>query len=323
MKIFWNQTFSAGLGDKLGYSVAQDKLYRALERSGVEIDPGAEVALSFSPPHLFQPVEGKHNILFSMFEMEALPDDFVAGFRKADMIIVPAEHNQKVLAEYGLVVQVCPLGIDLAQYRYRQRGFHGSRNFRFLWLGAPNLRKGYDLAVTAFTEEFRLDEPVELFMKTTSMGDVTQEFNVAGKVIFDSGYYESEALVELYHSAQAFVFPSRGEGFGLTAAEAMATGALLIAPRHTGLEWFVMPATALVVRCQRRLVNFGVDYWCHEPEIAALRAAMRYAYGHYGRTRGIRKAGAKLARRFTWENTARQLIEICSRRLQPAKREAA
>ena len=41
-------------------------------------------------------------------------------------------------------------------------------------------------------------------------------------------------LVQMYHHAHAFCFPSMGEGFGLTLAEAMATGLPVIVPRMGG-----------------------------------------------------------------------------------------
>ena len=65
---------------------------------------------------------------------------------------------------------------------------------------------------------------VELYVKTSVTGR-RAEIPVRGApVTFDSRRLSRAELAELYRSAHAFLFPSFGEGFGLTMAEAMASG---------------------------------------------------------------------------------------------------
>lgn len=49
------------------------------------------------------------------------------------------------------------------------------------------------------------------------------------------GHVSDEVLVDLYNACEAFVFPSKREGFGLPALEAMACGAPVIASNRTSL----------------------------------------------------------------------------------------
>jgi len=76
----------------------------------------------------------------------------------------------------------------------------------------------------------------ELYLKTTGLKNnwIEQRMNV----ILDSRNLPIQELVKLYHSAHCFVFPTRGEGFGLTRAEAMATGLPCIATNFSGLTDF-------------------------------------------------------------------------------------
>jgi len=107
----------------------------------------------------------------------------------------------------------------------------GRGRFRFLWLGAPNARKGWGVVMEAWKGLARIASmpgarlpPVELYVKTSVTGR-RAEIPVRGApVIFDSRRLSRAELAGLYQSAHAFLFPSFGEGFGLTMAEAMASG---------------------------------------------------------------------------------------------------
>ncbi|MBI3089275.1 MAG: glycosyltransferase family 4 protein [Candidatus Tectomicrobia bacterium] len=329
MRLRWSYDIG-GIGKTYGYAKANRELRAAVLRAGAELrdDDNAPVALAFAPAHLYQRRPNPVNVLFTMFEADRLPPEFLAGARLADRLIVPCAHNQRALAGYNLDSQVCPLGFDPAAFPYRERAsadyadatdfnrrnrrnLRISPRFRFLWLGAPDVRKGWDIAVAAFQAEFRPWEPVELYVKTTAAAQDQHLASHGGKVHFDGRNLDESSIRLLYESAQAFVFPSRGEGFGLTALEAMASGCLVIAPSHTGLAEFVTPRTAFVVSTRRRQAEYGVPIVVDEPDPRHLRRLMRRAYADYAATRELRAQAAALARwAFTWDHAALRLIEI-------------
>lgn len=298
-------------GDGYGYSYASQEMRRGLERLGVEMTEGAERTFRHFTAEDYEAAPGKFNVLGTAWEANRMPRAFVEGCLRADRVVVPCGYNKLVLeqevwrAGYGvrLDVRVVPHGYDAGAYPFVER--EAGRPFRFLWVGAPNIRKGWDLAVRAFGEEFRPWEPVELVLKTSSIGDVTGYLRAFGRVVWVCERYTMEQMRDLYESCHAFVFPSRGEGWGLPALEAMGSGLLVIAPSHTGLAEFVSERTALVPSVEWLEGEYGVPVRVPTVRVRSLRRLMRLAYERYEEYRPMMRAAAAWVRGcFTWNHAA-------------------
>jgi glycosyltransferase involved in cell wall biosynthesis len=108
------------------------------------------------------------------------------------------------------------------------------------------------------------------------------------------GFVPFETLRCFYETAAAFVFPSRYEGFGLPPLEAMACGAPVVASNTSSLPEVVGDAAILVNPENVFDIARGIrDILLDEP----LRQDL------------IRR-GKQQASRFSWEQTARQVLEI-------------
>ncbi len=97
---------------------------------------------------------------------------------------------------------------------------------------------------------------------------------------------DSTRLRELLSGAAALVHPSLEEGFGLTLAEAMASGVAVLAVRNPGTHELCGPAALLV-----------------EPD--ALAEGMRRLHDEGGLRTELADKGRERARRFSWEESAR------------------
>jgi glycosyltransferase involved in cell wall biosynthesis len=95
------------------------------------------------------------------------------------------------------------------------------------------------------------------------------------------GYVSEEELARLYRGAEAFVYPSRFEGFGMPVLEAMASGTPCVVSNHESLDEASGDAA---VRADPE-----------SPE--AIAAAIREAIA---RRDELRERGLAHARRFTW-----------------------
>jgi glycosyltransferase involved in cell wall biosynthesis len=104
------------------------------------------------------------------------------------------------------------------------------------------------------------------------------------------GYVSDQELARLYRGAQAVVYPSRFEGFGMPITEAMASGAPVVVSAHESMDEASGDAA---VRA--------------DPESPqAIAAAIREALA---RRDELRAKGIERARQFTWRRTGEVFLE--------------
>jgi glycosyltransferase involved in cell wall biosynthesis len=116
-----------------------------------------------------------------------------------------------------------------------------------------------------------------------------------------TGYLSDEELRGLYSSCKVFIYPSVYEGFGLPPLEAMACGAPVIAGRIPSLQE-VLGSTARLV----------------EPlDVEALAGSIVELLKDENQRRALGAAGLKHAAQFSWEQTARQTLDVYRQLLEP------
>jgi glycosyltransferase involved in cell wall biosynthesis len=111
-----------------------------------------------------------------------------------------------------------------------------------------------------------------------------------------TGFVPDEHLPLLYGAADVFVYPSLFEGFGLPCLEAMACGCPVVASKATSIPEVVGDAGILV------------DPLLDE---AIAEAIERVIFNDACRRHMI-EMGIDRARRFTWHNAARSMLELCT-----------
>ena len=108
------------------------------------------------------------------------------------------------------------------------------------------------------------------------------------------GFVPFDTLRVFYEATTAFVFPSLYEGFGLPPLEAMATGTPVITSAVSSLPEVVGNAAMLVNPENVFDIARGIKEVLLNPELRARMSA----------------AGRVQAARFSWETTAREVLEI-------------
>jgi glycosyltransferase involved in cell wall biosynthesis len=105
-------------------------------------------------------------------------------------------------------------------------------------LSASDSYKGYDTIMRALPEVLRVKPKVKYLIvgkgdALASLKKLARELGIEANVIF-TGFVPDEELVDYYNLSDAFVMPSKGEGFGIVFLEAMACGKPVLASNADG-----------------------------------------------------------------------------------------
>ena len=318
-----------------GFGVAARELLLAVERAGVDVRlesaPG-RAATDFD--RFVKPPDGRERIGFSveywhrpetppvglqvvvtMREDTLVPKNRINALnQRASLVYLPCHQNLASFRASGLQVpsKVLPFGVNGDRFPFLERPRTGSEPFTFGTFGALSRRKGIDVLIRAFRAEFTRDEPVRLVLK--SLDDLPLPDDP--RIEVHTRFWSHDTLLSFLRRLDAFVLPSRAEGFGLCGLEAMATGLPLIATNWSGPADYLDPADSFPLAFQ--LVDAaatetnGVRYfgqWA-EPEVEHLRGLLRQLYEHPddARAKG-RRASTRVHAAWTWDRVARQLRE--------------
>jgi glycosyltransferase-like protein len=115
------------------------------------------------------------------------------------------------------------------------------------------------------------------------------------------GRMADEDMPRLYRSADALVFPSLREGFGLAVLEAMACGTPAVVSRIAPFTEYLKGDSCV---------------WADPDDPASIAAAMAYACEPQAAAR-LRAAGHVVANEYSWSRTARQHMDIYRSILSP------
>jgi len=356
MKVWWKGRQDAW-GNAKGYGVHNDQMLAACTRNGMEFeqDPlNADVCFQIAVPLTYTPVKDKPNVLFTMYEMDSIPQSWVPLIHNVDLLIVPCRHNKNLFRKYyDGPIEVCQEGIYPEVYKPVERTKPGMKEmFNFLWVGATNPRKGYELVQLAWDLWIR-NQPAEvvdqtqLVLKTTradSEGKIDRlsiippgmkGLPIRSNVILDSRRVDLDELLTIYAGSHAFLLPSYGEGWGLTLCEAQATGLPCIYTPWSGpvdfmKEKFSYPLRYKMVE-QKTIIPKGsgkseIDHIGHAAQADPnhIYERMNEIYWNYETALRRGRLGAThLHRNFTWDIAGKKLIKILEKYYGAKARKAA
>ncbi len=197
---------------------------------------------------------------------------------------------QQTLAEAGVDSLYVPNAIDGAQFRCESPVEARARNVvGLLWHPLP--LKGSRDALAALAEVHRRYPGLRVQM----FGVPAPPAGLPSWVDYHRDPSQAE-LRALYNRCAMFVAPSHGEGWGLTASEAMACGAALVATDSGG---------------HREFARHGVNaLLCPPRDVDAMAAAVLRLLEDDGLRLRLAAAGIEHIRRFTWDASVACLESI-------------
>lgn len=266
---------------------------------------------------------------YTMFETDTLPTgaEWAGKYKDparmineyCDVLVVPCTHNVDVFRKAGVTVpiEVVPCGINSKLYPPAKRERIEGDKFTFFMHGTLTLRKNVGMVISAFANLFKNNDDVQLILKTQSgtLGHI--EYVDMGNIVVIDELWEHERLYQAMADADCYVFPSRGEGFGLPPLEAMATGLPTIIADNTGMSDYadsfynLAVPTVKITPAQRYPKKWGnVGNW-YEPDYYVLKEYMKWVYENQGEAIALgRDASEWVHRNWSYDNTAEKLADV-------------
>lgn len=244
------------------------------EMMGIQVSEGAPSVWAVMPQRFF-PRPGK-KILFSMIETSEVQSNFLEKCKMVDELWLPSKANIEAFekADTGdLKLVHMPLGVDVDFYKpmdltdEQKSVFNiSTKKFVFLSVFGWSLRKGTDVLLKSYLQQFTGDDDVSLVIASRKDGstsvdkinEIRDDLRAAIKnwcpnpgnpphIIHIGDAMAEETLPILYNMADCFVLPSRGEGFGLPYCEAGACEVPVIATRCGGQLDFLTDENSYLV----------------------------------------------------------------------------
>uniref|UniRef100_A0A7N0T5Z8 Glycosyl transferase family 1 domain-containing protein n=1 Tax=Kalanchoe fedtschenkoi TaxID=63787 RepID=A0A7N0T5Z8_KALFE len=279
----------------------------------------------------------------TMFETDSVNEEHVKRCNRMDYVWVPTEFHVNTFVNSGVeakkvvkVVQAVDVSFfDPSKYQALDlnsvgqlilgSGLRKENVFVFLSVFKWEYRKGWDVLLSAYLKEFSGDDDVVLYLLTNPYHSDRNFGNKIVDFVRNSGLekpvggwapiYVMEAHIaqaefpRLYRSANAFVLPSRGEGWGRPLVEAMAMSLPVIATNWSGPTEYLTEENGYPLTVDRMSEvtqgPFKGHFWA-EPSADHLRVLMRHIMSDVedGKRKGM-KAREDMIKHFSPEIVAR------------------
>lgn len=228
--------------------------------------------------------------------------------KNARAIITVSEFSkQELCAVYGVdprKIFVTPLGFDQKMYSAtnvpsRIQGRYGIRNPYIMYVGRLEEKKNIRRLLQAFELVHSLVSDLELVLiGTPGYGYADLQSELHNPAIHQLGWLPASEIAELYRGAQALVFATLYEGFGLPVVEAQASGCPVICSSTTALPEVAGRGAYFVDPLSVREIAKAISHVIHDQSLRARLIADGY----------------ENARRFSWERCAKETLAVLKMR---------
>ena len=245
--------------------VDPEQTSRVVELCQKECDPAERTLIAALPPlaptdEIYEKIRARAEtgekyrryIGYTMFETADLPRGWAEACKEMDEIWVPSNFNFESFARGGIPqdnLRIVPLGVDVDFFNpdiVPAMEIPGMKGFNFLSIFQWTKRKGWDILLKAYLKAFEQEDDCALVIRSYR-GTGLEVESLIREYIQELGYditkiprisvisdpIASNYMPSLYKACDAFVLPTRGEGWGLPYMEAMAMGMPVIGTRYS------------------------------------------------------------------------------------------
>ena len=240
-----------------------------------------------------------YRIGYVMFETQETPKVFIDSLMvNVDELWLPSKFNYDNFSGFTKPRFIMPLGVDTERFNPEKvKPLKDENKFVFLSIMGWSARKGVDILIEAYLREFSKEDNVLLYLKGGYYGidkaysEVKQIQDKVGKsnppdIKIDFKIYPENEFPGLYKSANCFVLPSLGEGWGLNYTEAMSMALPTIGTRATSQLDFMNDENSFLIDVEEYRPEPKCNWICPQyvggrfaiPSMEHLQKLMRQVY---------------------------------------------
>lgn len=272
------------------------------------------------------------HIGFPIFELDDFSEQERASLAFCDELIVCSKWAKGIINEHfpDKVCNVVPLGVDPTIFYpsdiIEEEGGK-EKPFTFFYPGKFEYRKGFDIVTQVFDRAFDNGEnvqvvflPQNLFIQDNedwARSLLSSRLGRSGRVKVLGPLGTPQEVASLIRYSDAVVSFSRAEGWGLPLLEAISCGRQVVATDYSGHTEFLNSSCALLKKVGgRELAIDGVFFngsgsWLSyfNSDIDDFVSMLRHTYQ---KGKFYNAPGVEQAKKFTWEEAAKKLVEVLS-----------
>jgi glycosyltransferase involved in cell wall biosynthesis len=322
---------------------------RGARFDSLDVPVGASVILHVRPPGAARIADGMLSVNYTTFETTRIPERWLKPSLSHDLVILPTDSAKQAWIASGVVeehLRLCPLGVDPGRFHPGveplELGSQGRRKVleyrtRFLnvsafisaprknllgmlrvWIKATNANDDAILILKLGGYNYKWWWPDKFKRALNAIErEIGKRRKEAAPILFYNQMLSNSQMASLYAVATHYWSMSHGEGWDLPMMEAGAMNLHLIAPKHSAYTTYLDESVAQMIPSRTIPANFngsrglrrlfdGSDWWEPDEETAVelIREAIRTA------GEGMPTARERIANNFTWEHSAKRLVEI-------------
>jgi glycosyltransferase involved in cell wall biosynthesis len=284
------------------------------------------------PPRICD-MKGRNNLIYFYWEESRIPKQWTNDFNRLDAILVPSSFVKKVLIDSGVKTQIFViqngLNQDILDIDPRKPPeIMTQKKYKFLNISSGFPRKGIDILLNVFSRAFTKDDDVCLILKTfpnihnniSKLIDDIKATNInCPEIIHIDRDLDENGIAWLYSNSNCLVYPTRGEGFGMSIAEAMLFKIPVIATGHSGHMDFCNEDNCFLIDYKlepsrthlKKEWKIGNSSWA-EPDSEHLKYLMRFVYENRDKdvVRVKTEEAENTVKKLTWKRTSDDIRNV-------------
>lgn len=269
-------------------------------------------------------------VLMMPWEHGRIPRDWVEPIHSTvDEVWVYSRAMLRAYVASGIPesrVAIVPLGVDTDCFKpgLDPLPLPTTKSVKLLYVGGTIARKGFDVLLAAYGRAFTHADDVCLVVKDLGAGSFYRQESAgdairamrndpsAPEIVYLTDDLDETDLPRLHAACDALVLPYRGEGFGLSALEAMACGLPVVVTAGGPTDEFVPQSACWRIPARlryfpeeayQRQPTVGKPWWL-EPDADALAVILKDVVGNADERQRRGRSARKAALGWSWARTA-------------------